>query len=142
MIICYYTFMEDARIDIAAKAENLKKIREFVREYIDKCGGLEKHKDELVLAIDEACQNVVRHAYNNNEGDVAVKLSYQQDEFLVSIEDDGTPVIPEKIKPRNIDDIKPGGLGTFFINQIMDSVSFELSSPHWVNCLTMKKKIK
>ena len=45
-------------------------------------------------------------------------------------------------KPRNLEDIKPGGLGTFFINQIMDSVSFQLTSPDWVNCLTMKKKIK
>ena len=52
--------MEDTRIDIAATAENLKEIRQFVRDYIDKCGGLDKYKDELVLAIDEACQNVVR----------------------------------------------------------------------------------
>ena len=57
------------------------------------------------------------------------------------MEDDGTPVIPEKIKPRNLDDVKPGGLGTFFINQIMDSVSFQLNSPHWTNCLTLTKKI-
>ena len=135
-------FMEEARLDVPAVAENLKKIRDFVRAYIDKCDGLEAHKDELVLATDEACQNVVRHAYKDKDGDVAIKLSFQNQEFTVSIEDDGTPVIPEKIKPRNIEDIKPGGLGTFFINQIMDSVSFQLASPHWVNCLTMKKNIK
>ena len=134
--------MEDVGLKVPAIAENLIKIREFVRGYIDKCEGLENYKDEIVLAIDEACQNVVRHAYKDKVGDVAVKLSFQDNEFIVSIEDDGRPVIPEKIKPRNIEDIKPGGLGTFFINQIMDSVSFKLSSPHWVNCLTMKKKIK
>ena len=133
--------MEDTRIDIAATAENLKEIRQFVRNYIDECGGLDKYKDELVLAIDEACQNVVRHAYKETKGDIAVKLSYKNNNFIVSVEDDGTPVIPEKIKPRNLDDIKPGGLGTFFINQIMDSVSFQLTSPHWTNCLTMTKKI-
>ena len=134
--------MDAARFDVPAVAENLIKIRDFVRGYIDKCEGLESFKDEIVLAIDEACQNVVRHAYRDKDGNVAVKLSFQDKEFIVSIEDDGTPVIPEKIKPRNIEDIKPGGLGTFFINQIMDSVSFQLTSPHWVNCLTMKKKIK
>ncbi len=133
--------MEDTRIDIAATAENLKEIRKFVRSYIDECAGLDKYKDELVLAIDEACQNVVRHAYKETKGDIAVKLSYKNNNFIVSVEDDGTPVIPEKIKPRNLDDIKPGGLGTFFINQIMDSVSFQLASPHWTNCLTMTKKI-
>ncbi len=134
--------MEDAHFDVPANAENLKKIRDFVSGYIDKCEGLESYKDEIVLAIDEACQNVIRHAYRDKDGDVAIKLSFQNKEFIVSLEDDGTPAIPEKIKPRNIEDIKPGGLGTFFINQIMDSVSFQLTSPHWVNCLTMKKKIK
>ena len=133
--------MEDTRLDIAATAENLKEIRQFVRNYIDKCGGLEQYKDELVLAIDEACQNVVRHAYKDVQGEIALKLSFKN-EFIVSVEDDGTPAIPEKIKPRNLDYVKPGGLGTFFINQIMDSVSFQLSSPHWTNCLIMKKKIK
>ena len=73
---------------------------------------------------------------------MAIRLRFQNKEFIVSLEDDGTPAIPEKIKPRNIENIKPGGLGTFFINQIMDSVSFQLTSPDWVNCLTMKKKIK
>ena len=134
--------MDAARFDVPAVAENLIKIRDFVRGYIDKCEGLESYKDEIVLAIDEACQNVIRHAYRDKDGDVAIKLSFQNKEFIVSLEDDGTPAIPEKIKPRNIEDIKPGGLGTFFINQIMDSVSFQLTSPHWVNCLTMKKKIK
>ena len=135
--------MDTARLDVPASAENLKKIRDFVRRYVDKCEGLESYKDEIVLAIDEACQNVIRHAYKDrDDGRVAIKLSFQNKEFVVSIEDDGMPVIPEKIKPRNIEDIKPGGLGTFFINQIMDSVSFQLTSPHWVNCLTMKKKIK
>ena len=134
--------MEDNHLDVPANAENLKKIRDFVRGYIDKCKGLESYKDEIVLAIDEACQNVVRHAYRDKNGNVAIKLSFQNKEFIVSLEDDGTPAIPEKIKPRNIEDIKPGGLGTFFINQIMDSVSFHSTSPHWVNCLIMKKKIK
>ena len=133
--------MEDTRLDIPAIADNLKKIRKFVRNYIAKCDRLESFSDEIVLAIDEACQNVIRHAYKDKEGDVAVKLSFRNNEFIVSIEDNGIPVIPEKIKPRDIEDIKPGGLGAFFINQIMDSVSFQLTSPHWVNCLTMKKKL-
>ena len=134
--------MEDARLDILAVADNLKEIRSFVRNFVSKFEKLNLHSDELILAIDEACQNVIRHAYKGrSDGNISIAISFKDNEFLVSIEDDGTPVIPEKIKPRDIDDIKPGGLGTFFINQIMDSVAFTLTSPHWVNCLTMRKKI-
>ena len=129
---------------IQSQSANLKKIREFTRNFLstDTLTLPLEEREELVLAIDEACQNVVRHAYKDKTGDLAIKLSFKDNEFIVTLEDDGTPVIPEKIKPRNLDDVKPGGLGTFFINQIMDSVSFQLSSPHWTNCLIMKKQIK
>ena len=78
--------MEDERLDIAATAENLKEIRQFVRNYIDKCKGLEEYKDELVLAIDEACQNVVRHAYKDKAGDLAIKLSFKDSSFILGFE--------------------------------------------------------
>ena len=46
---------------------------------------------------------------------------------------------PENIKPRKFDDIKAGGLGTFFIGQIMDEVVFKTSATDWVNHLILKK---
>ena len=48
--------------------------------------------------------------------------------------------IPENIKPRNLDDVKAGGLGTFFIGQIMDEVVFKTSKIDWVNHLILIKK--
>ena len=51
----------------------------------------------------------------------------------------GMPAIPTNIKPRNVDDIKPGGLGTFFIGQIMDKVMFKTSATDWVNHLILIK---
>ena len=47
----------------------------------------------------------------------------------------------KKIKPRNINEIKPGGLGTHFIDQIMDNVRW-VKSDIWNNKLILKKKIK
>ena len=54
--------------------------------------------------------------------------------------DKGKPVVPENIKPRKLDDIKAGGLGTFFIGQIMDEVIFKTTKVDWVNHLILIKR--
>ena len=55
--------------------------------------------------------------------------------------DKGKAVIPENIQHRKLDDIKPGGLGTFFIKQIMDAAVFKKDQKEWVNHLVLTKKI-
>ena len=83
----------------------------------------------------------VKHAYNGKPtGDtMRVEISFKDNQLIIEIYDKGKPVIPENIKPRKIDDIKPGGLGTFFIGQIMDEVTFKTSASDWVNHLIMTK---
>ena len=49
--------------------------------------------------------------------------------------------MPENIQHRQLDDIKPGGLGTFFIKQIMDGAVFKKDQKGWVNHLILTKKI-
>ena len=51
------------------------------------------------------------------------------------------PVDPEKVKHRKIDNIKPGGLGTFFIQEIMDSIKFQPGGKAWVNHLVLTKNL-
>ena len=55
--------------------------------------------------------------------------------------DKGKPVVAENIQHRKLDDIKPGGLGTFFIKQIMDDAVFKKDQQQWVNHLILSKKI-
>jgi len=50
--------------------------------------------------------------------------------------------VPKNIKPRNLEEIKPGGLGTFFIGEIMDEVEWKSKSEDWTNHLILKKKLK
>ena len=54
----------------------------------------------------------------------------------------GRPVDPKKVKHREIDNIKPGGLGTFFIQEKMDSVVFKDGGNPWINHLVLTKKLK
>jgi anti-sigma regulatory factor (Ser/Thr protein kinase) len=69
-----------------------------------------------------------------------IKISYTEGLLEIELFDKGKPVVPENIKPRNLDDIKAGGLGTFFIGQIMDEVIFKTSKVDWVNHLILKKQ--
>ncbi len=55
--------------------------------------------------------------------------------------DKGKAVVPENVQHRKLDDIKPGGLGTFFIKQIMDAAVFKKDQKGWVNHLILTKKI-
>ena len=68
-----------------------------------------------------------------------VEISFDNNQLTIDLYDKGVPAIPTNIKPRNVDDIKPGGLGTFFIGQIMDEVMFKTSATDWVNHLILIK---
>ena len=124
------------------KSSSLKEVRIFCRDVFAKLQIDQGLKDELVLAIAEAAQNIVKHAYNGNpSGDVMrVEIQYENKVLTMELYDKGLPVIPENIKPRKLTDIKAGGLGTFFIGQIMDEVVFKTTKEDWVNHLILTKR--
>ena len=123
------------------ESASLKEVRVFAREVFKKSTIFEKHTDDLVLALAEAAQNIVKHGYNNQPTEDEMKIIIKFDNNVLSMElmDKGKPVVPSNIKPRDLDDIKSGGLGTFFIGQIMDEVVFKTTKINWVNHLILTK---
>ena len=123
------------------ESASLKEVRVFAREVFKKSTIFEKHTDDLVLALAEAAQNIVKHGYNNQPTEDEMKIIIKFDNNVLSMElmDKGKPVVPSNIKPRDLDDIKSGGLGTFFIGQIMDEVVFKTTKVNWVNHLILTK---
>ena len=123
------------------ESASLKEVRVFAREVFKKSSIFEKHTDDLVLALAEAAQNIVKHGYNNQPTEDEMKIIIKFDNNILSMElmDKGKPVVPSNIKPRDLDDIKSGGLGTFFIGQIMDEVVFKTTKVNWVNHLILTK---
>ena len=120
----------------------LKEVRNFARGLFDQVPEFEDNREELVLALAEAAQNIVKHAYSGQpSGDtMRVEIEYQDKDLKMELFDKGKPVIPENIKPRKLTDIKAGGLGTFFIGQIMDEVVFKTNKEDWVNHLILTKR--
>ena len=130
--------------DFVVDSSNLKEVRTFSRNVFEKINLPQEQKDELVLAIAEAAQNIVKHAYKGIEetkDKMQIKISLKDDQLEIGFFDKGKPVIPENIQHRKLDDIKPGGLGTFFIKQIMDEAIFKKNQKGWVNHLVLTKTI-
>jgi len=130
--------------DFVVHSSNLKEVRIFSREVFEKINLPQEQKDELVLAIAEAAQNIVKHAYKDVEetkDKMQIKISFKNNQLEIGFFDKGKPVIPENIQHRKLDDIKPGGLGTFFIKQIMDEAVFKKDQKGWVNHLVLTKTI-
>ncbi len=123
---------------------SLKEVRIFCREVFEKLQIQQDLKDELVLAIAEAAQNIVKHAFKNS-ADVnelmVVQISCENNKLQIAFYDRGTPVDPKKVKHREIDNVKPGGLGTFFIQEIMDAVEFKDGKKPWINHLVLTKQL-
>ena len=122
---------------------SLKEIRNFAREVLAKDEMFNSTKEDVVLAIAEAAQNIVKHAYQNEETQdkMEIRISMKNNELEIGFFDKGRPVDEKNVRHRKIDDIKPGGLGTFFIQQIMDAVVFREGEKPWINHLILTKKL-
>ena len=130
--------------DFVVSSSSLKDVRSFSREVFEKLKLENDLKEELVLAIAEAAQNIVKHAYKgveNTTDHMQIKISLKDNNLEIGFFDKGKPVVAENIQHRKLDDIKPGGLGTFFIKQIMDDAVFKKDQQQWVNHLILSKKI-
>ena len=132
------------RKDFLVNSASLKDVRSFSRDVFDKLELNQDLKDELVLAIAEAAQNIVKHAYKDvedNTDKMEITISLKDQELEIGFFDKGRPVDQNNVRHRKIDDVKPGGLGTFFIQQIMDAVVFKEGEKPWINHLVLTKKL-
>ena len=99
------------------------------------------------LAVDEACTNIIQHAYSNKStGRILIQcmLSSDNNQFTVTITDWGKSydprIVPTPNTEGNLNERKEGGLGLFLINKFMDSVKY--TSAQNMNKLVMAKTFK
>jgi anti-sigma regulatory factor (Ser/Thr protein kinase) len=99
-----------------------------------------KDARKIILAVDEACSNIIRHAY---EGDptktITMTTTDDADHFTVRLRDYGRKADTAKIAPRNLEDVRPGGLGTHFMGAAFDVVTYDTNQEQGT-LLTLEKK--
>ena len=125
----------------ASKSE-LKTIRSFVKSFLTDNKINLIHHDSIILVVGEITSNILEHGYNFKESDkIKVDLSFNNNEIKLKFFDNGQIVDIEKIKSRELNDIKPGGLGIFFINEIFDDINWVKGDPGWNKVLEIKKRL-
>lgn len=130
-------------IRFKASAERLPEIRQAVRRaaVMEDCAP--ELVDGIVLAVNEACMNIIQHAYGAaGAGDILLEIFRSPQELTVRLTDFAGPIDPAACKPRRLDDVRPGGLGTHFMKTLMDEVCYLKPPSGQGNILQMKKKLK
>jgi sigma-B regulation protein RsbU (phosphoserine phosphatase) len=130
------------QLRVPAQAKELKRIREAARDSVERCGCSAQSTADIVLALDEACQNIIRHAYHGQPDDVIeLEIEHRGDRLIFSITDYAPAIDPTQIKPRDLDDVRPGGLGTHFIRRVMDEADYLKPPSGRGNLLRMVRRI-
>lgn len=118
--------------------EQLSAQREAVGEALRSVGFSADFASDVVMAVDEACQNILRHGYRG-AGEVALEIALQQKTLLVRVIDFAPAADLSKIAPRSLETVVPGGLGLHFMQQAMDTVFWPPPPPGAGNMLEMTK---
>lgn len=122
--------------------KKLRMVREQVQEIAEEFGCSKKLISDLVIAINEACMNIMQHAYKGEKsGEILLEMQKEDGDVQVVLTDFADPIDPDGIRPRDLEDVKPGGLGTYFIQEIMDDCTYGHLDNMAGNYLKMRKKI-
>lgn len=79
---------------------------------------------EILLALQEAVTNVIRHAYQNRGGWIEVEIRFQNGEVAFELRDWGVPFDPQRVPLPNFDCPSPGGYGVFIIKKVTDRLEY------------------
>lgn len=135
--------IEDFRLTIRSDPRLLAAVRCLVRAWVERNGFDANEAGRIVLAIDEACSNAIRHAYEGRcHESMELRLRSDPKALELILCDHGSPCAKDKSAPRKLetptpDNLRPGGLGVQLIHEVFDEVDFRSGSPRG-NCVTMR----
>ncbi|MGC8652966.1 MAG: ATP-binding protein [Candidatus Kryptoniota bacterium] len=112
-----------------SSTDSLSEVRAFVTGNARKFGFGEKEASEISLAVDEACTNVIKHAYKGKKGaQFEVIIRAHKSEFSIIVRDWGLSFDPASVPVPNVREYarihKRGGLGIYLMKKLMDSVEY------------------
>ena len=130
-------------LTVPGRYDRLEQICEFVAGVAVEAGLDETAINRCQLAVDEACTNIIEHGYGGeNVGVIDITCKAGHGELMIKIHDHAPPFDPADVPQPNLDaaldEMKIGGLGVYFMRQVMDVVEF--SYENGGNTLTLIKR--
>jgi serine/threonine-protein kinase RsbW len=136
-----------AKVIFPGRYESLVAIRKFVFQAASDAGFDEKDIYAVELAVDEACANIIEHAYGGeNKGNIECTCNDLNGSLEIIIRDEGQPFDPTNVTTPNfsvdLNQLKPRGAGLFLITNLMDDVDFKFSKKKGNELRMVKHKNK
>lgn len=112
--------------------EELTAVRDFVVGAVSELGGTEEDEFACELAVDEAVTNICKYAYPEAPGKIEIGFKRTNGDLFIHIRNYGRPFDPEAIPEPDLtlplEERKAGGLGMFFMRQVMSQVEFQFDA--------------
>lgn len=138
--------MKTKKLKVKSKTENLSLIRDFVSKSASDAGVPADFVENIILAVDEACTNIIKHAYKSSpEGEMIIKTKSTLSRFEIRITDFGNTFEPDAIPEPDLQKYyrqkRVGGLGMYLMRTLMDDIKY-VSIPGKYNEVLLSKNIK
>ncbi|HPT25611.1 MAG TPA: ATP-binding protein [Bryobacteraceae bacterium] len=138
-------FERSFTLHVPSSTENLAMIRDFVASIGAKAGFDENEAARITLAVDEACANVIEHAYSSEDTHaVTIRATLDNKDLVFDIIDNGRGFVAGDMAQVDVEELirqrKSGGLGLRLIRAVMDEVNYQIT-PGEKNELHMVKRL-
>ncbi len=122
---------ETFHLEIPADENNLSEVRDFIADVCLKAGFSKRETNNTKLAMDEACTNIIKHAYRDKVGTIRIDVQAEPGKVEINIFDRGKPFDWSGVKAPDLQKYveigKKGGLGVYLMNRLMDDLDYQTS---------------
>lgn len=130
---------------VSGHLKNLEKISEFVTQAATQASLDERGVYAVQMSVDEACTNIIQHAYGGEgRGEIRLACQIQEDGLQIIIYDQGDTfnpaAVPDLDTGASLEERQLGGMGLFFVNRLMDRVEFNFNTPQGNQLILFKRR--
>jgi anti-sigma regulatory factor (Ser/Thr protein kinase) len=129
-------------LSIPSNPRYLYTLRAFCSSILEALGFPRADADKVTLAVHEACMNVIEHCYGGDMTQrIDVTVLVTADYIAIEMRDYGQKQDVASIKPRALHDVRPRGLGTHFMQSVMDNVTYHSSDTGTLVRMTKRRSV-